>query len=266
MDVNSDPTQNFFLAMKVIETPEPVVSNLQISPLEGKADPARGKLGLLWSNAKFQSASAQARPNKSVVKSLLRTGRFIPSLAACALLSTAAYSRGSAFDSRTWPGGNIYYTLDSSLSVKEQKAFLNAAGEWAQSANLHFIARSTQVNYVTIGQTNQLGTNVLEGGVSAVGMVGGQQYIWISSNAWGRGIICHEIGHTLGLVHEQTRSDRDAYLTIITNNVRPGYTGLVKNPNARNQGPLDFLSIMMYAECSGSIAPPLPPAERYITP
>jgi hypothetical protein len=150
----------------------------------------------------------------------------------------------------------VYYTFDGSLSPAKQKAFLDGAAEWALFANLHFIARSAEVNYVTIGETNHLGTNVLEGGVSDIGMDGGQQFIWFSTNAWARHIICHEIGHTLGLVHEQLRSDRDFYITIITNNMIPGYPGLIELDNTLNESPFDFLSVMMYAQYSGSLNPP----------
>jgi hypothetical protein len=162
----------------------------------------------------------------------------------------------------TWPGGNVYYTFDPSVSAAQQKVFLDSAAEWALFANLHFIARTTQPNYVTIVETNSLdaGKTPLEGGVSDVGMISGQQFIWFSSNAWNHGIICHEIGHTLGLAHEHQRSDRDAYLSIITNNVAPnGWAGLVKLSGTRNMGPYDFLSVMHYAQWAGSVDPPTLP-------
>jgi hypothetical protein len=117
-------------------------------------------------------------------------------------LATGGPTSLSAFSSSapTWPNGDVYYTFSTSGSnavpANLQKAFLDAAGEWATFANLHFIPWTTQANYVTVQVLAGL-----EGGVSAVGMVGGQQFLSVGPGAWNRGTLCHEIGHTLGLVH-----------------------------------------------------------------
>jgi hypothetical protein len=59
-----------------------------------------------------------------------------------------------AFDGTapTWTAGNVYYTFDGTISAFNQKVLLDGAVEWATFANLHFIARTTQANYVTIRQ------------------------------------------------------------------------------------------------------------------
>jgi hypothetical protein len=166
----------------------------------------------------------------------------------------------------TWPGGNVYYSFSNNVSAVEQQAFLDGAAEWATFANLHFIPWTTQANYVTVF----LGQG-LEGGESDVGMIGGQQFLQIGPNSWNRPTICHELGHTLGLVHEQQRSDRDNYVTILTNNIAPGQEGnFVELPDSINQTPYDFLSIMEYSRNDLSVDPsldtiePLPPYTNFI--
>ncbi|MGO8678123.1 MAG: M12 family metallopeptidase, partial [Limisphaerales bacterium] len=188
----------------------------------------------------------------------------------CLLLLNLHIVQASTFEgtARTWPGGNVFYTFDSSVSELEQKEFLDSAAEWALFANLHFIARSTQANYVTIVSTNLNGTNDILGGDSGVGMEGGQQFIHfeLSTNAWDRKVVLHEIGHTLGLIHEQIRSDRDFYVTILTNNMIPGYGGNIKDTNTKNESPFDFLSVMMYDQYAGSIDPPILPTMMPLPP
>ncbi|MEP6664577.1 MAG: M12 family metallopeptidase, partial [Verrucomicrobiota bacterium] len=156
-----------------------------------------------------------------------------------------------AFDggTPTWPGGILYYTFDDSVSALHQKAFLDGANEWAAFANLQFVARTTQPNYFTVIENPSL-----SGGFSAVGMVGGQQFLQIGPSSWNHGTVCHELGHTLGLVHEQQRSDRDSFVTILTENIIPGTEdNFVKLGNSNNQGAYDFLSIMHYARNTLSI-------------
>ena len=162
-----------------------------------------------------------------------------------------------AFDGNapTWTSGNVYYTFSNNVSAAKQKVFLDSAAEWSLFANLHFIPRTTQPNYVTIYEDP-----TVDGGVSYVGMTGGQQFMWFGTNGWNHGTVLHEMGHTLGLIHEQQRSDRDSYVTVITNNATPaGLTGLIKLTNTRNQTPYDFLSIMHYAQWAGSSNPPTLP-------
>jgi len=158
-------------------------------------------------------------------------------------------SKLSAFSGTapTWPDGDVYYTFTTSgtnaVPDNLQKAFLDAAGEWATFADLHFVPWTTQANYVTIEVSNGL-----EGGESAVGMVGGQQFLSVGPGAWNRGTLCHEIGHTLGLVHEHQRSDRDSYVSVLTNNIVAGGIGnFVLLGDSLNQGTYDFLSVMHYS-------------------
>jgi hypothetical protein len=157
-------------------------------------------------------------------------------------------SQDSAFSGSvpTWTGGNIYYefaTTNYTVTAAHQRAFIDAANEWAMFANLHFIPHTTQSNYVTV---QELGG--LEGGQADVGMVGGQQFLSVSPDAWNRGTICHEIGHLLGLVHEHQRSDRNSFVTILTNNLDTNSLGnFVILANSQNQGAYDFYSVMHYA-------------------
>ena len=59
----------------------------------------------------------------------------------------------------------------------------------------------------------------------------------------------HEIGHTLGFFHEQSRPDRDKYVTIHHENIIPGTeNNFQKETNVNSLGvTYDFNSIMHYS-------------------
>lgn len=64
------------------------------------------------------------------------------------------------------------------------------------------------------------------------------------------GTTAHEIGHVLGLFHEHTRPDRDRYVTVVTENIKPAYLAqfaIKQYSEARTYGiPYDYSSVMHY--------------------
>ncbi|VDN50848.1 unnamed protein product [Dracunculus medinensis] len=85
---------------------------------------------------------------------------------------------------------------------------------------------------------------------SSVGRTGGQQLISIGFGCDQKGIVTHEIGHSLGFWHEQSRADRDYYLRLQHKYIARGSEGnFVKRSivESDNMGlPFDFGSIMLY--------------------
>ena len=67
------------------------------------------------------------------------------------------------------------------------------------------------------------------------------------------GTATHELLHGLGMAHEQARSDRDRYVTILWNNIKPGMDNqFTKNSKADTNRPYDLMSIMHYGSRSFS--------------
>lgn len=67
------------------------------------------------------------------------------------------------------------------------------------------------------------------------------------------GNVIHEIGHALGLYHEQTRSDRDGFVKINTANIDPAAAYNFQKQNSTNWGNYDYASIMHYPAYAFSI-------------
>ena len=140
-----------------------------------------------------------------------------------------------------WSGGNVPYEFNANVSAANRTTFRSAMDQWEAVANVTF----TQCAGNNCGG-DHIHIQSSTANNSAVGRQGGQQIINIVS--WSQMFRqVHELGHALALYHEQSRTDRNTFVTINWANIESGKEGNFNlEASSGRYGPYDFDSVMHY--------------------
>jgi hypothetical protein len=137
-----------------------------------------------------------------------------------------------------WTDCVVPFDIDPALP--NQNRVTDAIAHWQQHTQFRFVPRTAAHNdYVTFRPAS--------GCSSSVGKRGGQQFVNLGPNCT-TGNTIHEIGHTIGLWHEQSREDRDAFVRITWANIQAGMEHNFNQHIADGDdvGAYDYGSIMHY--------------------
>ncbi|XP_038663292.1 astacin-like metalloendopeptidase isoform X2 [Scyliorhinus canicula] len=145
----------------------------------------------------------------------------------------------------TSKNGNIYipYNFKAGFNKIHQNIITSALMQFNILTCIKFKRRTNEREYIQFVNGN--------GCWSFIGPRNGKpQEISLSTSGCVHvGVIHHEIMHALGFQHEHTRSDRDKYIDIIMDHIKPGSYSNFKTKNSNNLGtPYDYGSIMHYGK------------------
>ncbi len=159
-------------------------------------------------------------------------------------------SVGTAYSSYLWPKvagvATVYYAVDpSSGDVSNINTALNQFNS-DFSGVIHWAQRTNQPVYVNIN-LNGANTGQCEGEEGYQPNFVQPEPMTGAANCT-IGTILHEMGHVVGLWHEQSRSDRDQYVTVNYQNIIKGSRSnfdMIQD-NVQNLGLYDYASLMHY--------------------
>lgn len=148
-------------------------------------------------------------------------------------------------DGTPWPGGKIPYVFAQGVPPEAREKILAAMQEWqTKTGKIFFIERTNENSRIIFTDTAKVCSAEL-GKIKS----GGEQYVNLSNPSCYNtpGVVLHELGHTIGLIHEHQRPGWEKNVVMLPENI-----GEVSNYGSRmglgekNPLPYDFDSVMGY--------------------
>jgi hypothetical protein len=158
-------------------------------------------------------------------------------------------------ENRLWTNGMIPYKINENVDLKCQEEILaaiavfhnNTCVRWKPYSNdsdedhVEFFMSGISSSYVGNIEVTKYG-HLYEPELTS-------QPITIESSHCTLHVVLHEMAHTLGMTHEQSRSDRDGYVTVYWEHVLRGKENqnLAKEETNNQNIPYDYSSLMHYS-------------------
>lgn len=206
------------------------------------------KKGVAWVGTRLKQVTYTVVEGHAVVEGCIMLGpeeqvRQITEAVAKAQAGGETFGVGLTDPIYRWPHKTVPYDIDRALPNKERVT--KAIEHWRQHAPIRFVERTANNNHL---YPHWVTFRPGGGCMSSVGCRGtGQQFVTLGPNCT-TGNAIHEIGHTVGLFHEQSREDRDQFVKIILTKVPQEYRHNFNQHiiDGTDFGAYDYGSIMHY--------------------
>ncbi|XP_037009675.2 meprin A subunit beta [Artibeus jamaicensis] len=143
-----------------------------------------------------------------------------------------------------WPH-TIPYVLEDSLEINAKGVILNAFERYRLKTCIDFKPWAGETNYISVFKGSGCWSSV---GNTRVG----RQQLSIGENCDRIATVQHEFLHALGFWHEQSRSDRDDYVTIMWDRIQSGrehnFNTYDDQVSDTLNVPYDYTSVMHYSK------------------
>ncbi|XP_035705954.1 astacin-like metalloprotease toxin 5 isoform X2 [Folsomia candida] len=114
-----------------------------------------------------------------------------------------------------WPNGIIPYTIERNLSIENSDMLHEAMETIEDNTCLEFVPRKKEKSYLLISHTQK-------GCYAHVGFMNrGKQKLNLGKGCWKFATVLHELIHSIGFSHEHQRNDREQFVTIRYENMKP---------------------------------------------
>ena len=148
-----------------------------------------------------------------------------------------------------WPNNTVYFEFHRKVSEANRQIIRNLVADWNNRTSVRWVEDTSRFSRVMfkVKKINACG-------ISPVGRTGIPQKIKIHPDCVRQRTVHHEMGHAVGLDHEQQRCDRDSFLTGVPNS---GQSKKECSGKYSALGPYDYSSVMHYFEGRGHVPQPL---------
>lgn len=154
-----------------------------------------------------------------------------------------------------WPNGTVPVVLENSVFSGDNYNVIKSALDYFNfNTGIIFKERTGEEDYLVITCIPDDGSG--KAGSAAVGRQrNGSNFLELINGKFKMGTVLHELMHTLGVLHEQAREDRDNFVEIRWNNIKESAKyNFQTEGNATARSAYDYCSIMQYSSASGGFA------------